>query len=180
MFAKELQAFKKRHNIKSADEWAEVSGVSKSTIVRALKGDGKDMGVNTILELIKPYGESLDQALEQGEFAPGKIKKAELTEKLENVIDEIENSEVIPEKPAEEIKTVLEEAQHFINDTSKTHECPACEVLREMVASLNAEKEAKNKWIMNSFKICIILLLILFSMIIIDGILIMSIINMLN
>ena len=180
MFAKELQAFKKRHNIKSADEWAEVSGVSKSTIVRALKGDGKDMGVNTILELIKPYGESLDQALEQGEFAPDKIKKAELTEKLENVIDEIENSQTIPEEPAEEIKTVLEEAHQFINGTPKKHECSACGVLREMIAVLNEDKDVKNKWIMNSFKICLLLLVVLFAMIVIDGILLMSIINLLT
>lgn len=177
MFAKELKEFKERHNIKSADEWAEITGVSKSTIVRGLRGEGKDMGVNTLLDLIKPYGESLDQLLQQGEYAPDKVKKEEITEKIENVIDEIENSDVIPEKPAEEIKSALVEAQQFINDTSKNHDCPACSVLREMVANLNDEKDTKNKWIMNSFKICIILLIILFSMIVIDGILIMSIIN---
>jgi transcriptional regulator with XRE-family HTH domain len=181
MFAKELTAFKKRHNIKSADEWAKVSGVSKSTITRALNGDGKDMGVNTLLDLITPYGETLDQALEQGEYSPDQIKKEEIAEKIENVIEELENSQAIPEEPAEEIKNTLEEVQQFINDTSSTaKECPACAVLREMVANLNEEKDTKNKWIMNSFKICIILLLILFSMIVIDGILIMSIINMLN
>ena len=180
MFAKELQAFKKRHNIKSADEWASVSGVSKSTITRALKGDGKDMGVNTLLELITPYGETLDQALEQGEYSPDQIKKEEITEKIANVIEELENSQTIPEEPAEEIKNTLEEVHQFINDTPTTKECSACGVLREMIASLNEEKDTKNKWIMNSFKICIILLLILFSMIVIDGILIMSIINLLT
>lgn len=180
MFAKELQAFKERHNIRSLDEWAEVSGVSKSTIVRGLKGEGKDMGVNTLMDLIKPYGETLDQLLEQGEYAPDKIKKAEISEMIENVIDEIDNSSVIPEKPAEEIKTVLEEAQQFINDTPKQKECSSCGVLREMIANLNEDKETKNKWIINSFRICLILLIIVFSMIVIDGILIMSIINLLT
>ena len=179
MFAKELQAFKERHNIRSLDEWAEVTGVSKSTIVRGLKGEGKDMGVNTLMDLIKPYGETLDQLLEQGEYAPDKIKKAEISEMIENVIDEIDNSSVIPEKPAEDIKIVLEEAQQFINDTQKPKES-ACSVLREMIASLNEDKETKNKWIINSFRICLILLIILFSMIVIDGILIMSIINLLT
>lgn len=178
MFAKELQAFKERHNIKSADEWANVTGVSKSTIIRGLRGDGKDMGVNTLLELITPYGETLDQLLGVGEYDPNKVKKEEITEKIENAIDEIENSQTIPEEPAEELKTVLEEAHHFINGTSKKHECSACGVLREMIAVLNEEKETKNRWIMNSFKICLILLVILFSMIVIDGILIMSIINL--
>ena len=181
MFSEELQAFKKRHNIRSADEWAEVSGVSKSTIVRGLKGEGKDMGVNTLMELIAPYGETLDQVLQQGEYAPDKLKKEEIAEKIENVIGEIENSSVIPEAPAEEIKNTLEEVQQFINDTSPTtKECSACGVLREMIASLNEDKETKNKWIMNSFKICLNLLIILFSMIVIDGILIMSIINLIN
>ena len=45
---------------------------------------------------------------------------------------------------------------------------------------LNKELESKNTWIKNSFKICLILLVILFTMIVIDGALIMSIINMLN
>ena len=181
MFAKELQAFKERHKIRSADEWSDVSGVSKSTIVRGLKGDGKDMGVNTLMELIKPYGETLDQVLQQGEYAPDKIKKEAITEKIENAIDEIENSSVIPEAPAEELKNTLEEVHQFINDTSSaTKECSACGVLREMIATLNEDKETKNKWIISSFRICLILLIILFSMIVIDGVLIMSIINLIT
>ena len=180
MFAEELQAFKERHKIRSADEWHDVTGVSKSTIVRALKGDGKDMGINTFIDLITPYGETIDQVLGVGAYSPEELKKNELTEKIENVIDELENSQTIPEKPAEEIKNTLVEAQQFINETPKQQECSACGVLREMISVLNEDKEAKNKWIMNSFKICLILLIILFSMIVIDGILIMSIINMIN
>ena len=180
MFSKELNAFKERHNIPSADKWANETGVSKSTIVRALKGEGKDMGVNTLLDLITPYGETLDQLLEKGEYSPDKIKREEITERIENVIDEIENSDVIPPEPAEEIKSALAEVQQFINDTPKNHDCPACGVLREMIAGLNAEKDTKNKWIMNSFKICMILLLILFSMIMIDGVLLISLISTLT
>ena len=118
--------------------------------------------------------------MEQGEYAPDKVKKEVITEKIENAIDEIEKSQTIPEEPAEEIKNVLEEAQQFINETPKNHECPACGVLREMITTLNEDKEIKNQWIMKSFKMCFILLLVLFSMIVIDGILIMSIINLLT
>jgi hypothetical protein len=180
MFAKELQAFKERHNIKSADEWAKVTGVSKSTIVRGLKGEGKDMGVNTLLELTSPYGETLDQVLGHGEYSEENIAQKEIVEKIEIAIDEIENSDVIPEQSVEDIKDTLLEAQHFINDTPKKEECASCGVLREMITMLREELEAKNTWIKNSFKICIILLIILFSMIVVDGVLIMSIINMIN
>jgi hypothetical protein len=47
-----------------------------------------------------------------------------------------------------------------------------------MIAVLTEDKETKNKWIVNSFKLLFVLLVIVFAMIIIDGILIMSIINM--
>ena len=179
MYAKELQEFKKRHNIRSADEWANVSGVSKSTIVRGLKGDGKDMGVNTLLMLIEPYNETLDQLLGKGSYSPEEETKNELVEKIESVIDEIENLDVIPEVPAEDLKNTLTQAQEFISSSSKVNECAACGVLREMIAMQNQELEAKNTWIKNSFKICLILLLILFAMIVIDGILIFSLINIL-
>jgi hypothetical protein len=178
MYAQELQAFKERHKIKSADAWAETTGVSKSTIVRGLKGEGKDIGVNTLLMLIKPYGETLDQLLNMGAYSPEEIAKNEIAEKIEGVIDEIENSPVIPEAPAEEIVAVLSEAQEFINNTSTEEKCSACDVLREMIAVLTEDKETKNKWIVNTFKLSFVLLLIVFAMIIIDGILILSIINM--
>ena len=180
MYARELQAFKERHNIRSADEWAAVSKVSKSTIVRGLNGEGKDIGVNTLLALITPYGETLDQALNMGAYSPEEIKKNEITEKIESVIDELENSQTIPEKPAEEIKLTLEEAHQFITQSQIKEECPTCSALRELIAVLNEDKQAKNKWITNSFKICLILLLILFAMIVVDGILIMSIVNLMN
>ena len=180
MYARELKAFKERHNIRSADEWATVSKVSKSTIVRGLNGEGKDIGVNTLLALITPYGETLDQLLNMGAYSPDEIAKNEITEKIESVIDELENSQTIPGEPAEEIKLTLEEAYKFIMQSHKKEECPTCEALYKMIAVMNEDKEAKNKWIMNSFKICLILLLILFSMIIIDGILIMSVIKLLT
>lgn len=178
MYAQELKAFKERHKIKSADAWAETTGVSKSTIVRGLKGEGKDIGVNTLLMLIKPYGETLDQLLNMGAYSPEEIAKNEISEKIDGVIDEIENSPVIPEAPAEEIVAVLAEAQEFINNTPTEEKCSACDVLREMIAVLTEDKETKNKWIVNSFKLLFVLLVIVFAMIIIDGILIMSIINM--
>ena len=178
MYAQELKAFKERHKIKSADAWAETTGVSKSTIVRGLKGEGKDIGVNTLLMLIKPYGETLDQLLNMGAYSPEEIAKNEIAEKIEGVIDKIENSPVIPDEPAEKIVAVLEEAQEFINNTPTEEKCSACDVLREMIAVLTEDKETKNKWIVNTFKLSFVLLLIVFAMIIIDGILIMSIINM--
>lgn len=178
MYAQELKAFKERHKIKSADAWAETTGVSKSTIVRGLKGEGKDIGVNTLLMLIKPYGETLDQLLNMGAYSPEEIAKNEIAEKIEGVIDEIEKSPVIPEQPAEEIVAVLSEAQQFIANTPTEEKCSACDVLREMIAGLTEDKETKNKWIVNSFKLLFVLLVIVFAMIIIDGILIMSIINM--
>jgi hypothetical protein len=178
MYAQELKAFKERHKIKSADAWAETTGVSKSTIVRGLKGEGKDIGVNTLLMLIKPYGETLDQLLNMGAYSPEEIAKNEIAEKIEGVIDEIENSPAIPDKPAEEIVAVLAEAQEFITKTPTEEKCSACDVLREMIAVLTEDKETKNKWIVNTFKLSFVLLLIVFAMIIIDGILIMSIINM--
>lgn len=178
MYARELQSFKERHNIRSADAWAEVSKVSKSTIVRGLNGEGKDIGVNTLLALITPYGETLDQLLNMGAYSPEQVAKNEIVEKIEGVIEEIENSEMVPETPAKEIVEVLQEAQQVIADAPTEEKCPACDVYCKMIENLIAEKEAKNKWIMNSFKICLILLLILFSMIVIDAALIMSIINL--
>lgn len=186
MITQKLNEFKVRHGIKSADKWAEIckGEVSKSTIVRALKGDHKDIGVYTLEQMLKPWGGSIDELLGIGVYSPEAIEKEELkndiVEKIEGVIETIESSPEIPHKPTEEIKSVLEEAQQFITETPHNHECSACGVLREMIANLNEEKETKNKWIMNSFKICLILLIILFSMIVIDGILIMSIINLLT
>lgn len=177
MYAQELKAFKERHKIKSADAWAETTGVSKSTIVRGLKGEGKDIGVNTLLMLIKPYGETLDQLLNMGAYSPEEIAKNEIAEKIEGVIDDIANSPVIPEQPAEEIVEVLEEARQFIAETPKEDKCPACEALREMILILNEDKADKNKWIKSLIIICMVLLIILTLMIVFDGILIMNLIK---
>lgn len=180
MYARELHAFKERHNIRSADEWAKVSKVSKSTIVRGLNGEGKDIGVNTLLSLITPYGETLDQLLNMGAYSPEEIAKNEVVEKIECVIDELENSQMIPEEPAKELVEVLQEAHQAITDAPSEVKCPTCDAYCKMIDNLISEKEAKNKWIMNSFKICLLLLVIVFSMIVIDGILIMSIVNLMN
>ena len=179
MYARELQAFKKRHNIKSDQAWADATGVSKSTVVRALNGEGKDIGVNTLLKLTTPYGESLDQLLSMGAYSPEEIAKNEVAEKIESVIDEIENSQMIPEAPAGEIVEILQEAHQFITDTPKEEKCSACDVLREMIANLNEDKLDKNKWIKSLIKICMVLLIIVTLMIVVDGILIMSLVNIL-
>lgn len=179
MYARELQAFKKRHNIKSDQAWADTTGVSKSTVVRALNGEGKDIGVNTLLKLITPYGETLDQLLAMGAYSSEELAKNEVAEKIESVIDEIENSQMIPEAPAGEIVEVLQEAHQFITGTPKEEKCSACDVLREMIANLNEDKLDKNKWIKSLIKICMVLLIIVTLMIVVDGILIMSLINIL-
>ena len=182
MYSAQFKAFMERHNIKSPGEWEKVTNgnVSKSTIVRGLKGDGKDIGVNTVLELITPYGETLDQFLSLGEYSEEAKAKNEIVEKIESTIDEVQNSTVIPQETAQDITVALEEAQQFINAAQKNEECVACGVLREMIAMLNKELESKNTWIKNSFKICMILLLIIFAMTIIDGVLISSLIQILT
>ena len=183
VYSEEIKSFMKRHNIPSPHAWSNTCNavgctVSESTIRRAMNGDGKDIGVNTLLLMIQPYGETLDQLLSHGAYSPEELAKNEITEKIEGVIDEIENSPVIPEAPAEEIVAVLAEAQEFIANTPTEEKCSACDVLREMIAVLTEDKETKNKWIVSTFKLLFVLLIILFAMIIIDGILIMSIINM--
>ena len=182
MYAKQFVSFMERHNISSPGQWERATNgrVSKSTITRGLKGEGKDIGVNTILELITPYGETLDQVFSMGEYSEESQEKNKIVEKIESTIDEVQNSPVIPQETAQDITVALEEAQQFINATPKAEECVACGVLREMIAMLNKELEAKNTWIKNSFKICMILLLIIFAMTIIDGVLIASLIQILN
>ena len=78
-----------------------------------------------------------------GAYSPEEIAKNEIAEKIEGVIDEIENSPVIPEAPAEEIVAVLSEAQEFITNTPTEEKCSACDVLREMIAVLTEDKETK-------------------------------------
>lgn len=178
LFAIELQEFKKRNNIKSADEWAKTSEVSKSTIVRGLNGDGKDIGVITLLKMIAPYGETLDQLLHQGVYDPEYVERESLRndirEKIETVIDVIDNTDEIPQEPAEEIKAALEEAHEYItNDTPEKGRCDTCTVLREMVADLKEEKSIKDKWLNRLFKLSATLMtLLLLSLICISTLLI--------
>ena len=144
MFTQKLLEFKKRHNIPSADKWAEESGVSKSTIIRALKGDCKDMKVYTLDALLKPYGGSIDELLGIGYYSPEAIEKEELkneiVEKIETVIDVIQNSEDLPEQPTEEIKTALVEVQEYIeNEPSEHTKCVGCDTLREMIMELKGQ-----------------------------------------
>lgn len=178
MYSKEFRAFKERHGIKSADEWARVTEVSKSTIVRGLNGEGKDMGINTILELITPYGETLDQFLSIGEYSPENIEKNKIVEKIENVIDELENSPTIPEETAQEIKGTLEVAQQHIENETKTNEkCPECNALYRIISYLEEDKASKNRWIINLFRTLIIQFIIMGLIISVDTIVIVMLLK---
>lgn len=179
MFTQKLLEFKQRHNIPSADKWADVSGVSKSTIIRALKGDCKDMKVYTLDALLKPYGGSIDELLGIGNYSPEAIEKEELkneiVEKIETVIDVIENSEELPEQPTEEIKTALVEVQDYIANESTEHtKCVGCDTLREMIMELKKDKASKDKWLTNLFAlsagmlVALSIVLIVFSIIVIN------------
>ena len=95
MFTQKLLEFKQRHNIPSADKWAEVSGGSKSTIIRALKGDCKDMKVYTLDALLKPYGGSIDELLGIGNYSPEAIEKEELIQILKEVKQKIQYDNII-------------------------------------------------------------------------------------
>lgn len=138
------------------------------------------MGINTLLMLTEPYGETLDQVLGKGAYSEEEQGKNELVEKLENTIDEIDNSPAIPEDTAQDIKSALEEAQQFISATPQIEECAVCKVLREMIAMQDDDKQTKNTWIRSLIKICLVLLAIVFAMTVIDGILISSLIQVLN
>lgn len=179
MFTQKLLEFKKRHNIPSADKWAETTGVSKSTITRALKGDCKDMGVYTLTALLKPYGGSIDEIMDIGSYSPEAIEKEELkneiVEKIETVIDVIQNSEDLPEQPTEEIKTALVEVQEYIESEPSEHtKCVGCDTLREMIMELKKDKASKDKWLTNLFAlsagmlVALSIVLIVFSIIVIN------------
>lgn len=181
MYSAQFKAFMERHKIKSPGEWEKVTGISKSTITRGLKGNGKDIGVNTILELITPYGETADQFLAIGEYSEEAQAKNEIVEKIENTIDEIENSSAIPEDTANDIKETLEVAQHHIENEPKNNKlCPECASLYKIIDYLENSNATKSKVIFNLFKISVIQLVILVVLIVSDAVLIMALINALN
>lgn len=171
MITQRLNEFKERNGIKSADKWHEMCGVSKSTIVRALKGDHKDIGVYTLEQMIKPWGGSVDELLGIGVYSPEAIKKEELkndiVENIETVIDVVENSEEIPQDTTNEIKEVLTAAQELITSEPLAHNCVGCNTLREMISRMDADIKSKNKWMSRLFMSNLILLVLLFLIVLI-------------
>lgn len=150
MFTQELQSFMKKHGISSADKWETNGMVSASTIARALRGANKDIGLNTFLMMITPYGTTPDEVLGLGAYSPEAIEKAELTEKIESAIETIEDSVSIDPESAQEVRSALEDAQEYIatEPTPPITACTNCSAsLRETVAILKAENEMKDQWI---------------------------------
>lgn len=167
-----LKAFKERNNIPSADKWADATGVSKSTISRALNGACKGMDAETLYRLVTPYGGSIDEILNIGAYSPEVIEKeelkTELVEKLDTVIEVIENSEELPPAPTEELKNALVEAQEYIaNETSDQTKCSSCAIYRKQIADLQEDKKIKDKWVLRLFGITFFLLGILATTLII-------------
>ena len=172
MFTKQLNDYKIKYGIRSADQWASTTEASKSTISRALNGTAKDMTVGTLLEMVKPYGNSLDEVLGLGIFSPEAIEKESIkggiVEKIETVIEAIENSVEIPEQPTVEIKSALEEVHEYItNEPSESHKCIACSMYEKTIAELQLDKSTKDKWLFRLFRMNFIMLGILFAMIVV-------------
>ena len=80
-----------------------------------------------------------------------------MVEKIENVIDAIDNSDEIPQEPAQEIKEVLAEAQEIIAKEPEVTRCAICDVLRETIDELKTDKATKDKWILRLFGVSVIL-----------------------
>ena len=185
MFSQNLTEFRIKNNITSLDKWADETGVSKSTINRALKDKGKNMGIYTLLALINPYHGSIDELLGIGAYSPEAIEKEEIkndmVEKIENVIDKIENSDELPHQPSQEIKEALTEVQEFITSSPvEQTKCINCTTLREIIDDLKEDKTTKNRWIINTFRTSFVLLIIVLLMIVINIILVMSLVNVLG
>lgn len=181
MITQKLNEFKIRNNIKSADKWAEESGVSKSTIVRALKGDHKDIGVYTLEQMLKPWNGSIDELLEIASYSPDAQLKSEIVEKIDEVIEVIENAEEIPAAPTQEIKEVLTAAQEIItNEPAENTKCVGCGTLREMISRMDKEIESKNTWLLKLFGITFVFLVLLFVSLIINGVLSLCLINIMK
>ena len=185
IISRKLTDFKIKYDIQSIDKWAEVSTVSKSTILRALSGKEKNMGIKTLYMLIQPYGGSMDEFFNMGAYSVEAIEKEELKtemcEKIETVIDVIENTDDIPHETTQEIKTTLEEVQeHINNETIDTHKCVLCIAYRETIAELKREKETKNKWLLRLFRMNFIMLGILFAMFAVIASLTIGLVNALH
>lgn len=185
ILSQKLNEFKIKYEITSVDKWAEVSTVSKSTIVRALTGKEKNMGMKTVYMLVQPYGGSLDELFNLGAFSSEAIEKeevkAEMFEKLETVIEVIEQADEIPQETTEEIKTALAEVQdHITNESVETGKCVLCAAYRETIAELKKEKESKNKWLFRLFRMNFIMLGILFTMFAVIATLTISLVNVLH
>lgn len=185
MITQKLNEFKIANDIKSADKWAEACGVSKSTIVRALKGDHKDIGVYTLEQMIKPWNGSVDELLGIGAYSPESIAKEELKdeiiENIETVIEVIENSDEIPHETTVEIKAALEDVHDYVTNEPVDHsKCVVCATLRETIAELKQDKSTKDKWILNTFKVSFILLMALLVLIVANVILATCLINILS
>ena len=181
LIAQRLQNFKKEKGIKSDQLWADTCGVSKSTVVRALKGDCKDMGVVTLTKMVVPYGGTVDEILGIGSYSPEAQFKSEIVEKIDEVIEVIENAEEIPAAPTQEIKEVLTAAQEIItNEPAENTKCVGCGTLREMISRMDKEIESKNTWLTKLFGLSFVFLIILFVSLVINGVLSLCIINMLK
>ena len=109
MFSQELKSFMQKHNISSAAKWEKATNgeVSESTISRILNAKNKDIGLNTFLLMITPYGATPDEVLGLGAYSPEALEKAELAEKLESAMTTIADSDIIASESAQEVMAVL-------------------------------------------------------------------------
>lgn len=183
MYAEQFKAFMARHNIASPGQWEKATNykVSKSTITRGLKGEGKDVGVNTILELITPFNETMDQFLSMGEYSPEAQEKNKLVEQIECTIDEVDNSPAIPEDTAHDIIETLAVVQdHLIHEPNAPKTCPECAALNRIISYLEESIAEKNKVNSNMFKVIIFMLIVNVVLIVSDALLIMALINLLS
>lgn len=183
MYAEQFKAFMERHNIASPGQWEKATDykVSKSTITRGLKGEGKDVGVNTILDLIAPYGETMDQFLSMGEYSEEAKEKNKLVGQIECTIAEVDNSPAIPEDTAHDIIETLEVVQeHIIHEPNTPKTCPECAALNRIISYLEDSITAKSKVNANMFKIIIFMLIVNIVLIVSDALLIMALINLLS
>lgn len=174
LIAQRLHEFKTKHGIKSDQLWADTCEVSKSTVVRALKGECKDMGVVTLSKLVTPWGGSVDEILGIGSYSPEAIEKEELKseiiEKIEEVKEVIEKSDEIPHAPTQEFTEALTAAQELIiKEHPGPSKCGVCDTLRELISRMDSEIASRNKWILWLFAANFILSALLLLVLLIVG-----------